>query len=233
MSTTSTPEQASNAPSRVSTGPGAATESASIRCDRPSGPDSNRWSFVQRIVQGVIGPGLEVELVIGSSGDSEAVWQGTVRGQEHDGRGSFHDSEDEHFAGESGDSFRSEIHRRDNLSADERSRLVVRGDLGAGPLSPDLRPEIDFEFYRRLARLRKGKRLHDRSESDVGGEESVGDRHAENLRCRSRPIARIQPSIQSQISSKPGSMSSMCPRPGATRSCAWYRSATRRERESG
>ena len=68
---------------------------------------------------------------------------------------------------------RREVHHRDHLFAHERFRRVVARDLGRGAASADLRPEIDGELDRGLARFGESFGRGNRTGADVDLEEIV------------------------------------------------------------
>src|SRR5215210_2781532 len=78
-----------------------------------------------------------------------------VGGEEHHLARLVRHSEDEHLALETCDPVGWEVHHRDHLPSDEALRVVVGGELGAGPLLADLWPEVHYELYRGLAGLRE------------------------------------------------------------------------------
>src|SRR3712207_9074806 len=56
---------------------------------------------------------------------------------------------------------------RSHLFADNLIRLIMRRELGAGSLHPDLWPEVYREFHGRLASLRERFRPQHFADSDV------------------------------------------------------------------
>src|SRR5215207_239523 len=74
-------------------------------------------------------------------------------------------AEDEHFALEARDPLRRKIDYGNDLPTNQSLRLIVRRELGAGLLDPDLRSEGHHELDRRLACLREMLGLDDRADS--------------------------------------------------------------------
>src|SRR5919202_21635 len=73
--------------------------------------------------------------------------------EEHHLPGLVRNPKDEHLALEAGYPLRREVHHGYHLPSDEALRVVVSGELGAGPPLADLGSEIYLQLYRGLAGL--------------------------------------------------------------------------------
>src|ERR687898_609406 len=91
----------------------------------------------------------------------------TVRGEQDHGSLLVGHPEHQHLALEARDALGREVHDRYQLLSEKSLRGVVSRDLGAAPLHPDLRSEVDRKLYRRLAGFRKRLGLHHPSDPDV------------------------------------------------------------------
>ena len=77
---------------------------------------------------------------------------GWVRTQ-HDGAGLVREAQDQHLGHEFADLARREIDHGRDLAADQGLDLIMHRNLGRGFFGADLRPEVDGQLDRRLARL--------------------------------------------------------------------------------
>lgn len=91
------------------------------------------------------------------AGSKDAASQRHVVGrlQQHDGAGLVRDAQDQHLGAHRADLSRRKIRHGDDECADKFRRLVVLGQLRAGP--PDAeRSKVDAKFVGRFASFGKG-----------------------------------------------------------------------------